>query len=303
MAILGAVVGDIVRSIAGAIDDWEKPDAGGGGGGSGAPTFDLAINSLTSVGQITRSDGPGDNNGVWFNPDGTKLFIMGTNGVHEINQYNLSTAWDITSAGATPDVAATYGIPTGESSSSIRCATFSHDGNNLFVCGNLADRIRHFTLTAGAWDISSGFTDVSNSLDLTAAGIRPYSMSFNYDGSAWYILDAVNNELHKFPLTGDPWDILTRGTLVTQSLVGITTNPEGGYMTPDERYILIKDGATSYALVEMLTPGDITSISDLHSTNVAFPSTGSALQPFVKTDDGAKIYAGNQNNTTDQATT
>jgi len=304
MAIVGSIVGSITRAIPATIPDLPRPHgAGGGGGGSGAPTFDLVINDLTSVGSITRTDGPGDNAGIWFNPDGTQMYIMGINGLQEINQYNLSTAWDITSAGATPDVAVTVSPPTSESASSIRCITFSHDGNNVFILGNLADRVRHFTTTAGAWDISSGLTGVSNSLDLTGAGIRPYHISFNYDGSAMYLLDAVNNEVNKFPLTGDPWDILTRGTLVQVSLAGITTNPEGGYMTPDERYFIIKDGARSYALVEMLTPGDLTTLSDLHSTNVDFPATTNGLHFFVKTDDGSKVYCGNQDNTVSQATT
>jgi len=32
--------------------------------------------------------------GIFFKPDGTKMYIIGTNG-DEVNQYALSTAWDV----------------------------------------------------------------------------------------------------------------------------------------------------------------------------------------------------------------
>jgi len=297
MSIANAIANAIAGNVAGTIDGLPPPFGGGGGGGGGTPTFDLEINGLTGVGTITRTDGPGDNTGVSLNSDGTKLFIMGTNGTHEINQYNLSSPWDITSAGATPDLAVTYGVPSGETT--VRAATMSFDGNYITVCGVTNDRVAMYQLTAGPWDLSGGLTTIFSALDLSTD--RPYTVQWNYDGTAFYIIDGINDNLIKYTCS-------TPYTVATRALAGRANYPianisfgEGGFITADERFIVYSDGATP-KLVEMTTPGDVTTQTFVHNATAGFPAAGSPRGIFVK-PDGSRIYCGNQGNTTDQADT
>ena len=297
MSIANAISNAIAGNLAGTLDGLPPPFGGGGGGGGGAPTFDLEINGLTGVGSITRNDGPGDNTGVALNSDGTKLFIMGTNGTFEINQYNLSTAWDITSAGATPDLSVSYSRPSGETTA--RCATMSFDGNYFMNSGVTNDRVAMFQLTAGPWDLSGGLTTIFLALDLSTD--RPYHVQWNYDGTALYIIDAINDNLIKYTCS-------TPYTVATRVLAGRANYPianisfaEGGLITADERFIIYSDGGTP-KLVEMTTPGDVTTQTFVHNATAGFPAAGSPRGLWVK-PDGSRIYCGNQGNTTDQADT
>jgi hypothetical protein len=55
--------------------------------------------------------------GVFFKPDGLKMYVIGFSG-DDVNEYNLSTAWDVTTASYLQNfsVAAQEYIPTMESS-------------------------------------------------------------------------------------------------------------------------------------------------------------------------------------------
>jgi sugar lactone lactonase YvrE len=90
--------------------------------------------------------------GMWFKTDGTKMFVTGTNG-DDLNEYALSTAWDVTSATLTQAVAyPEWGsnIFAGQNPEGV---AFSSDGTRVFVlCQNTF--IVSFPLST-AWDIST----------------------------------------------------------------------------------------------------------------------------------------------------
>ena len=67
--------------------------------------------------------------GLAFNPDGTKMFIVGIV-TEEINEYTLSTAWDPTSAthNRALDVSGKEANPQG--------VTFNGDGTKVYITGN-----------------------------------------------------------------------------------------------------------------------------------------------------------------------
>ena len=263
------------------------------------PLPDIVVNNMTNQGSITRTDGPGDNFGVVFNPgDGTQMFILGINGVNEINEYTLTGAWDLTTAGASP---VNTLIPSSAPGTSVNNICMSRDGNYIFTSGVNTDRVRRSALISGPWDISGGATaaDVAD-VDLTADGVRPYGMDWNADGSVCYICDSINQGVHQIPC-GTAWDLNSKGTIVFQSTAPNATFPEGIGITGDERYVLISDGST-VKLFEMTTPGDLTTLTYLHdSTGQSFPSAGAPRGVFVKPDDNATIYVGNQGNNVDQA--
>ena len=68
---------------------------------------------------------------VVFNHDGTKMFIVGATSGDEVNQYNLSTGFDISTATYAQNILLDDGSPTG--------LAFNNDGTKLFVVGAVGD--------------------------------------------------------------------------------------------------------------------------------------------------------------------
>lgn len=87
-------------------------------------------------------------NGVVFKFDGTKMYVVGQND-QDINEYNLSIPWDISSAVFLHvfDVSAELTGPTGMS--------FAPTGEILFVSGTLGtEKVARYSLST-AWNIST----------------------------------------------------------------------------------------------------------------------------------------------------
>ena len=75
---------------------------------------------------------------VVFNHDGTKMFIVGAASGAEVNQYNLSTGFDISTATYAQNILLDDGSPTG--------LAFNNDGTKLFVVGAVGDLVYEYSL-------------------------------------------------------------------------------------------------------------------------------------------------------------
>ena len=75
---------------------------------------------------------------VVFNHDGTKMFIVGAASGAEVNQYNLSTGFDISTATYAQNIVLDDGSPTG--------LAFNNDGTKLFVVGAVGDLVYEYSL-------------------------------------------------------------------------------------------------------------------------------------------------------------
>ena len=77
------------------------------------------------------------------------MFIVGSNG-QEVNEYTLTTAWDVSSASAVDSfsVSGHENTPTG--------IAFSESGKKMFIVGGTSPscEVNEWTLTT-AWDLSS----------------------------------------------------------------------------------------------------------------------------------------------------
>jgi len=104
--------------------------------------------------------------GVAFSNNGKKMFISGNDG-DDINEYTLTTSWDISTASFVDSfsVASQDTGPTG--------IAFSNNGKKMFISGNQNDSIFEYTLTT-AFDVSSAsFVD---SFSIASQDSAPNSM-------------------------------------------------------------------------------------------------------------------------------
>jgi len=85
--------------------------------------------------------------GVAFSNSGKKMFVTGNDG-DDVNEYTLSTAWDVSTASFVDSfsVKSEDAGPNG--------IAFSKSGKKMFIAGNITDSILEYKLTT-AWDVSS----------------------------------------------------------------------------------------------------------------------------------------------------
>ena len=155
--------------------------------------------------------------GITFKPDGTKVFTIGY-GRNRVQMYDLSTAWDLTSAGSATE--SEYLVQN--NLSSVQEDFFiDSSGTRMYVLSRNSDSVGQFTLNT-AWDISD-ITFVqdlhinSTSLSGNVTGIvtgesDPCGLTFKPDGTILYLVGYTQDKVHQIPLS-TAWDISTHGTI------------------------------------------------------------------------------------------
>ena len=128
--------------------------------------------------------------GLTFKPDGTKMYVCGGNG-DDINEYNLSTAWDVSTASFSQNqsISATTGNPH-----SVR---FNDDGTELYVVDpDSADRnVYSFTLST-AWDVST--LSAANSFYVGGQDTAPKGLAFGNNGKKMYMVGTTNGTVFQY---------------------------------------------------------------------------------------------------------
>ena len=91
--------------------------------------YDLANAEPPAYGRFSVAAQEATPQGIFFKPDGTKMYVIGSSG-EDVNEYDLSTAWDVSSASYLQNfsVAAQEATPTG--------IFFKPDGTKMYVIGS-----------------------------------------------------------------------------------------------------------------------------------------------------------------------
>ena len=121
--------------------------------------------------------------GLAFNSTGTKMFIVGSAN-DTVFQYSLSAAYDISSASydsVSFSVSAQDTTPYG--------LAFNPTGTKMFIVGSANDAVFQYSLSS-AFDLSSASYD-SVTLNISAQTTGPFDITFNNDGTKFYIANAT----------------------------------------------------------------------------------------------------------------
>ena len=145
---------------------------------------------------VSSSQGDNAANGIEFNTDGTKLFVLGQ-GQDLVNEYALSTGFDISTASFTRslDISGQEDLPYG--------VTFNNDGTKMYITGRRNDNVDEYVLTTG-FDISTA--SHSQTFSVSDQAVRASAVRFNSDGTKMYVLeggtDGVgHNTIYQYTLT------------------------------------------------------------------------------------------------------
>ena len=258
----------------------------------GLPTLEYSNSiDLTNSTRVTfdGAHGIGDQENepqnLVFKPDGTKLFILGTNG-DDVSQYTLSTPFDITTGvsfdGSSISHAFQESFATG--------LAFSRDGKKMFITGD--DREVYIYCLEIPYDITTGVTYDNNSFDLSnevPAGIS--DLTFNTAGTKMFIV-LSNSNIYQYNLS-NPFDLsagVTFEDVLDLSMqdpgsVAIAFNKSGTKLFLLEGGLSIKE-INQFSLTnpfdlvsDILTDGDPFDISSQETgpTSIAFDASGSRM--------------------------
>jgi len=151
--------------------------------------FDVSTASFVDGFDISSQDGEAE--GLTFNNDGTKMFVVGYTG-KDVNEYTLSTSFDVSTASFVDsfDVSSQEAKPYD--------VAFNTDGTKMFVLGVAGDDVNEYTLTTG-FDVSTAsFVD---SFSVSSQDIIPEDVAFNNDGTKMFVLGRNDKDVNEYTLS------------------------------------------------------------------------------------------------------
>ena len=138
-------------------------------------------------------------NGLFFSPDGLNMYVNGSTG-DDVNQYTLSTAWDVSTA--------TYVrvFSTAAQDTTPADIFFKPDGLSMYIMGGTNDTVYQYTLSS-SFDISTA-SYASKSFSVTTQEATPTGLWFKSDGTVMYVVGITNDTVYQYNL-GTAWDVST----------------------------------------------------------------------------------------------
>jgi hypothetical protein len=142
--------------------------------------------------------------GIEFSADGTKMYVVGSS-TDAIYQYNLSTAWNISTAvySQSFSIASQSSVPTD--------FHFSGDGKYIVVVDSTSDFVYQYTLGT-AWNISTAVYTTSVFIG-TQEGLST-AIWLKTDNSKMYVLGTTNDTVYEYIV---PLRTLLSGTAPTHT--------------------------------------------------------------------------------------
>ena len=229
--------------------------------------------------------------GIFFKPDGTKMYITGAVG-DDVIEYGLSTAWDISTSSFTQSfvVSAQDTSPLG--------LFFKPDGTKMYIVGQAGQDINEYDLST-AWDIFTA--SYLQNFSVSAQDTVPRGLFFKPDGFGFFVVGAIGVDINEYSLTS-AWDISTASYVQALSTSTVDTNPATVFFKDDgsKMYLSgqVADAVYQYSTVSLtqtldLSTGTYFSFTPSGATTVSFtnpPASGLAVGFAVEVvGDGSAI--------------
>jgi sugar lactone lactonase YvrE len=160
--------------------------------------FDITTASYDSVSFSVATQATGGY-GLFFKPDGTSFYVADID-TESIYQYDLSTAWDLSTASY-----ASKSFSISSQSTDPRGVSFKADGTKMFVLASGADTVYQYSLST-AWDVSTASYD-SVSFSVNTQESFPTSLVFSSNGTKFFV-GGNTDSFFEYTLS-TAWDLST----------------------------------------------------------------------------------------------
>ena len=217
--------------------------------------------------------------GIAFNNDGTKMFVVGFDG-DDVNEYALTTGFDVSTASFVDSfsVTAQETLPQG--------VAFNNDGTKMFVIGGAGDDVNEYALTTG-FDVSTA--SFVNDFSVAAQETFPTAVAFNNDGTKMFVMGFDGDDVNEYTLSTG---FRTSGvvTFIDSFSVALQdTAPRGLAFNNDGTKMFVSGGdgddVNEYTLS---TAFDVSTASFVDNFSVAAQDTGPTGLAF--NNDGTKMF-------------
>ena len=223
----------------------------------------------------------------YMKPDGTKMYITNSDASYGLEEFELSTAFDL----STTTHSGSFSV-SGQDTN-LRGITFKPDGTKMYLTGRTNDRVYEYALST-AWDVTSAsYTDF---LSISSKHTNPTALTFNNNGTKLYTVGSSSLYINEWALS-TAYDVSSATYSQQFQIQG--SSPTGIYFTPDGTTIFIVTSGNDIVYEYSLsTAYDVStmvhqSTQDFHvAVQATFPS-GMAFNT-----DGTKMYICDASTTT-----
>jgi len=216
---------------------------------------------------------------LFFSPDGLKMYVIGSTG-DDVNEYNLSTAWVVSSAvySTVFSVASQDLTPQG--------LFFRADGTKMYVLGATNDTVFQYTLST-PWSVTTASYD-SISFSVAVQETTPTGIFFKPNGLTMYVVGNANDAVYQYTLS-TAWNVSTATFLQSFSISGQEVTSVGMAFTGDgSRMFITGSTGDDVNVYNLTTPWDISTSAFVNVFSVAGQDT--APQGIYIKPDGTKMY-------------
>lgn len=221
--------------------------------------------------------------GLSFGDNGTKMYVVGYNN-DRIYQWNLSTAWDVSSASYSNN-----SLYVGTQEGEPRGLFIGDNGTKVYVVGPTNDQVRQYNLGT-AWNISTG-TYFGGTSVLSQDSIQQ-GIYFKLDGTKMYMIGSTGDRVYQYSLS-TAWDITTLTYDSVSAYVGTYDTIYSGvaFKSDGTRMYLVGDGSNTVDEYILSTPWNVSTAS--YNAEVVIGNSPLALGALYDIDvssDGSKLY-------------
>ena len=241
-------------------------------------SYDLANASYDSV-SFSFAAQEGNGRGLFFKPDGTKMYITGQAG-GVVVEYGLSPAWDVSTASFVQSFSVFSQI------TQVSGLFFKPDGTKMYVADLDGDDVSEYNLST-AWDISTA--SYLQNFSIAAQNTAPWDLFFKPDGTQFYFVGSSGNTVYEYSLS-TAWDVSTASFVQGFSVAGQEGFATSLFFTADGSKMFISgqnsDLVHQYSLS---TPWNIGSAS-YDSISFSITSQDIYVTSLFFKPDGTKMY-------------
>ncbi len=218
------------------------------------------VNNLSIVSQDTTCTG------LFFRPDGTKMYMTGSN-LDRVSEYDLSADWDVSTA------VFLRHFYVGTQEANPESVFFKPDGTKMYITGSSGDDVNEYNLST-AWDVSS--SAYSQKFSVSSEENSPTGLHFKPDGTKMYITGLSGHDVNEYDLS-TAWDVSTASYVQKFNLDHLGLNqmrPEGIFFDGEgtKMYIVSSDYEEIYeynigTTYTLTLPASVVGYSSVVSSN------------------------------------